>query len=253
MIEKYLKDHNLQYISQKECYLDVNVKKTNKIVLDFVVFFKNRPYIIEYNGEQHYKYIPYFHKSEEDFELQKRRDEILRKRCLYRGFPLIEIPYTIKTEEEITKILNSYFSDNPTYLYTDGAFSRNRNSGGWGIVEIKNGNMLYYDSSKINNTTNNRMELFAVIKALCHCLKQHINNCIILSDSSYVIGCGTQNWNRKKNLDLWKIFDKLMDKIKERNYIIEFRHVKGHQSKNTEDSKWNNYVDKLAVKASQEI
>lgn len=253
MIEKYLKDHNLQYMAQKICYLDTNVRKTNKIVLDFVVLFNKRPYIIEYHGKQHYEYTPIFHSSEEDFKIQQRRDKVLRNRCLFRGFPLIEIPYTVKTEEEIIKILDSYFSDEPTYIYTDGAFSRKRNSGGWGIAEVKNNNLLYYSSNKVNNTSNNRMELMAVIRALHHCLKQHINNCIILSDSQYVIGCGTQGWNKNKNFDLWEIFDKLLKKVKDRNYNIEFRHVKGHQDITSEEAKWNNYVDDLAVKASHRI
>lgn len=248
MIEQYLKDHNLPYTSQKICYLDTNIRKTNKIILDFVVFFKNRPYIIEYNGEQHYRYIPYFHKSKEDFILQKKRDELLRKRCLYRGFPLIEIPYTIKTKDEITKILDSYFSDTPTYIYTDGAFSIKRSSGGWSLVEVKNNNILYYTSNKVDNTTNNRMELIAVIRALYHCLKQHIDNCVILSDSMYVIGCGALGWKRNKNLDLWNIFDKLLLKIKNKKYNIQFIHVKGHNGE-----KYNEIVDKLAVAASQSI
>lgn len=245
MIEQYLKDHNLQYISQKTCYLDTKVKKTNKIVLDFVVFFKNRPYIIEYNGEQHYKYTSIYHKTEDDFIDQKRRDNILRNRCLYRGFPLIEIPDTIKTKDEITKILDSYFSNTTTYIYTDGAFSSKRNSGGWGIAEVKNNNLLYYTSCKVNNTTNNRMELTAIIKALHHCLKHRINDCIVLTDSQYVIGCGLQGWKRNKNLDLWEIFDKLLAITKSRKYNITFEHVKGHNN-----NYWNEYVDDLARKAS---
>lgn len=99
------------------------------------------------------------------------------------------------------------------------------------------------------------MELTAIIKALHHCLKHRINDCIVLTDSQYVIGCGLQGWKRNKNLDLWEIFDKLLAITKSRKYNISFRHVKGHQSGSnlTQNAVWNNYVDKLAVKASQEI
>jgi hypothetical protein len=48
----------------------------------------------EYNGAQHYKYIPFFHKNKEAFYNQKYRDELKRIRCRELGITLIEIPYT---------------------------------------------------------------------------------------------------------------------------------------------------------------
>lgn len=48
----------------------------------------------EYNGEQHYKFIPFFHKSREAFYNQKYRDELKRIYCKDRGIHLIEVPYT---------------------------------------------------------------------------------------------------------------------------------------------------------------
>ena len=49
---------------------------------------------VEYNGAQHYNYIPFFHKNKEAFYNQKYRDEIKRIRCKELGITLIEIPYT---------------------------------------------------------------------------------------------------------------------------------------------------------------
>lgn len=51
---------------------------------------------IEYNGIQHYKYIPYFHKNKEAFLNQKYRDEIKRRMCKDNNVILIEVPYTVK-------------------------------------------------------------------------------------------------------------------------------------------------------------
>lgn len=54
---------------------------------------------LEYNGEQHYKYIPYFHKNKEAFLNQKYRDELKRRMCSDTGIILIEVPYKIKHEQ----------------------------------------------------------------------------------------------------------------------------------------------------------
>ena len=54
---------------------------------------------LEYNGAQHYKYIPYFHKNKEAFLNQKYRDEMKRTKCKENGIRLIEVPYTVKPSE----------------------------------------------------------------------------------------------------------------------------------------------------------
>ena len=53
---------------------------------------------IEYNGVQHYKYIPFFHKNKEAFYNQKYRDEMKRVKCQQNGILLIEVPYSIQVE-----------------------------------------------------------------------------------------------------------------------------------------------------------
>lgn len=50
---------------------------------------------VEYNGAQHYKYIPYFHKNKEAFLNQKYRDDMKRRICQEQGILLIEVPYTV--------------------------------------------------------------------------------------------------------------------------------------------------------------
>jgi hypothetical protein len=52
----------------------------------------------EYNGAQHYKYIPYFHKTKDSFHNQKYRDYMKRDLCNKNGITLIEVPYTVKIE-----------------------------------------------------------------------------------------------------------------------------------------------------------
>ena len=104
-------------------------------------------------------------------------------------------------------------------IYTDGACKGNPGVGGWGaILEYKDKNKKIYGYDE--NTTNNRMELTAAIRAL-DVLKEK-SKVIIYTDSKYVLngitiwidGWKKNNWknsNKKevKNIDLWKLIDKL--------------------------------------------
>ena len=65
----------------------------------------------EYNGEQHYKYIPFFHKNKEAFLNQKYRDDMKHRICKEKGIDLIIIPYTVKIEN-----IYSYIYDYLKYL-----------------------------------------------------------------------------------------------------------------------------------------
>ena len=125
-------------------------------------------------------------------------------------------------------------------VYTDGAYSSSRNQGGLGIVFIKDNKVIAKFSKTYKNTTNNRMELMAVIIAL-QSIKDE-NEIIIYSDSMYVIGTATQGWKRKKNLDLWEKYDAVIDSFK----TVTFKHVKGHST-----NVFNNLCDEMAVAASQ--
>lgn len=131
--------------------------------------------------------------------------------------------------------------------YSDGAYSSARNQGGVGVVFIRNGIKVFEYSKGFKNTTNNKMEIAAALMVL-KCLKKPIDSLTIYTDSMYVIGCATLGWKRKKNILLWKIFDEEFERISKLCPVIKFQHVKGHAG-----DKWNNYVDKLAVSASQEL
>jgi len=54
---------------------------------------------VEYDGIQHYKYVPYFHKNKEAFLNQKYRDEMKKRGCMDNGINLIIVPYTVKVED----------------------------------------------------------------------------------------------------------------------------------------------------------
>lgn len=119
-------------------------------------------------------------------------------------------------------------------IYTDGACSGNPGSGGYGIVLLYNGKRKEL-SQGYKLTTNNRMEMLAVIKSL-EALKEPCN-VTLYSDSKYVIDAITKgwvekwkknNWKRNKtdmasNIDLWEIMLELLNK-----HNVNFIWVKGH-------------------------
>jgi len=133
-------------------------------------------------------------------------------------------------------------------IYTDGAYSSSRDQGGIGIVVLRDGEKVFKYSKGFRKTTNNQMELIAVIVAL-QAVKESINSLTIYTDSMYVKGCATLGWKRKKNVELWMLFDKIFNKVKTLvKNPIQIEHVKGHA-----DNVYNNLCDELAVQASQEL
>jgi len=138
-------------------------------------------------------------------------------------------------------------------IWTDGACSGNPGPGGWGAL-IKYNNSTKEISGSEKNTTNNRMEMIAVIKALKYIdTKSQIN---LYTDSKYVkegitnwiIGWKKNNWKNSqkkdvKNKDLWVELDSLSLK-----HNINWNWVKGH-SGNIE----NDIADKLATEAIKDL
>lgn len=117
-------------------------------------------------------------------------------------------------------------------VYTDGSCLKNPGGpGGYAFIVINDDNEIHY-SEGCKETTNNREELKAVIESLDFI----INDCIIYTDSQYVINCANGKWKRKVNLDLWDKFDTMS-----KNKSIKFEWVKGHNG----DS-YNEKVDKMA-------
>lgn len=125
-------------------------------------------------------------------------------------------------------------------IYTDGAYSPNRNVGGIGFVILNSsGDIVGEFLKKFENTTNQRTEQLAVAIAL-ESVKVP-SKITVYSDSAYVVNTYNNNWKRKCNNDLWDRIDKAILF----HESVTFKHIKGHQScKN-----WNNFVDKLAVEA----
>lgn len=144
-------------------------------------------------------------------------------------------------------------------IYTDGACSENPGPGGWAAVFNDE-----YDCQTISggeeSTTNNRMELKAVIKAFEKILNHPKGaEFELFSDSAYVVNSINNGWIDKwllndwkttkgdsvKNKDLWEQFIELNREIKDRNISVKLVKIKGH-SGNT----FNELVDKLAKEES---
>ena len=140
---------------------------------------------------------------------------------------------------------------NQVHIYTDGACSGNPGKGGYGIVMEWVGKPYQKEFSEgYRKTTNNRMELLAVIVALEN-LRSDKLTITVFSDSKYVVDAIEKKWifgwekkgfKNKKNIDLWKRFLKIYRKHK-----VNFRWVKGHN-----DHVQNERCDVLAVEASQQ-
>jgi len=132
-------------------------------------------------------------------------------------------------------------------LYTDGSAKGNPGRGGFGLVLIS-GKHYKEISQGFRHTTNNRMELLAVIVGLEN-LKSKKCDVLVFSDSKYVVDSVEKKWvfqwvkkgfKGKKNADLWKRFLLIYQK-----HNVSFQWVKGHAG-HPENEK----CDQLAVEAS---
>lgn len=132
-------------------------------------------------------------------------------------------------------------------IYTDGSSRGNPGPGGYGAV-LMWGNTVKEISQGYRYTTNNRMELMAVIAAL-EMLTRPGLDIVIYTDSAYVVNSVEKKWvfgwvkkgfAGKKNADLWTRFLKVY-----KNHTIKFVWVKGHAN-----NKYNNRCDVLATQAA---
>ncbi|MBE7073863.1 MAG: ribonuclease HI [Clostridiales bacterium] len=162
-------------------------------------------------------------------------------------------PELIKNTENIEEVCNRLqikqdnCAERSITLYTDGACSGNPGMGGWGAILIYQGKEKVVSGGE-KETTNNRMELTAVIKGLEKIKGSHRVD--VYSDSAYVINAFLQDWisswrakgwrttkGEVQNLDLWKQLLSLCDK-----HQVIWHKVKGHA-----DNEYNNRCDVLAV------
>ncbi len=137
------------------------------------------------------------------------------------------------------------------YLYTDGAAKGNPGPGGYGVVIELVGTphkKEFYEGFRL--TTNNRMELLAVIVGL-EKLKNPNMKVLVVSDSKYVVDSVLKKWvfgwekkgfTVKKNPDLWKRF-----LVVYRKHQVDFKWIKGHNN-----HPQNERCDELAVMASRQ-
>ncbi len=133
-------------------------------------------------------------------------------------------------------------------IYTDGSSRGNPGRGGYGVI-LSSGAHRKELSKGYRLTTNNRMELMAVIAGL-EAIKKNGSEVVIYSDSQYIVKAVEQGWLKnwiatdfkggKKNKDLWLRFDKLAKEFK-----LKFIWVKGHA-----DNPFNNRCDELATEAA---
>jgi len=135
------------------------------------------------------------------------------------------------------------------HIYTDGAAKGNPGPGGYGVVMELVGTSYkkeFFEGFRL--TTNNRMELLAVIVGL-EKLKNPNMKVLVVSDSKYVVDAVEKRWvfgwekigfKAKKNPDLWMRFLKIY-----RQHQVDFKWVKGHNN-----HPQNERCDYLAVMAS---
>ena len=132
-------------------------------------------------------------------------------------------------------------------IYTDGAYKSSIDQGGIGVVWMKDDKVFKKYSKGFKHTTNNKMELIAMLCAF-KSIKTSMEEVEFISDSQYVLGCLTKGWKKKKNVELWNILDKEYERVKSLVKNIKFTHVRGHQ-----DCFGNNLADELASNASLEL
>ena len=139
-------------------------------------------------------------------------------------------------------------------IYTDGACSGNPGPGGWGAILMYKGAKKEI-SGGMKNTTNNIMEITAVVEAL-KCLKIE-SDVEVYSDSAYTVNAFKQGWIYNWMKNGWKTANKEPVKNKElwqelyaltKKHKVEFIKVKGHA-----DNEFNNRCDEMAREAIQKL
>lgn len=163
-------------------------------------------------------------------------------------------------------------------IYTDGACSGNPGPGGYAFVVVVNGNILLKVHGAREHTTNNCMELTAIVRALKHTINgdfikfdryQEIvfnqkfpNRSKVInihSDSAYCVNAMKQNWAQLWEANDWKtksgqevknkeLWGQLLDFVRRDSILVTFNKVKGHSG-----NKYNELADKLAKKAIENL
>ena len=145
-----------------------------------------------------------------------------------------------------TQLYQKYMQDKIT-IYTDGSCLGNPGPGGWSAIIMHKGGEQILNGGE-PETTNNRMEMAAIVNAL-KWLNQNVSNknttIELFSDSSLLINSITKGWKRKANLDIWGKFDEQKGSLYNKGLFVNWNWVKGHHT-----NKYNARADELAVKES---
>ena len=156
---------------------------------------------------------------------------------------------TIESKSSISSPKKSSIS-----IACDGACKGNPGPGGWAFVAHDGDRLVHQNSGYVGSTTNNRMELRAVVTALAWASLDSTRRIIVTVDSKYVrdgITKWIHRWKKNgwrtsqkkpvKNRDLWAILDEARQELE-----IEWNWVRGHSG-----DKWNEMADQLAGEAAR--
>lgn len=136
-------------------------------------------------------------------------------------------------------------------LYTDGG-CRSKGLGAWAFAVIQDNKLLSDKSGLIDETTNNRMELTAVIQGLKR-FDSSTADVEVVSDSTYIVNCFLQKWYVKWRRNNWQnsnhievlnrdLWEELLDIVERFKKPVQWKHVKGHCG-----NEWNEHVDGLCA------
>lgn len=147
-------------------------------------------------------------------------------------------------------------------IYTDGSckkYGQKMTFGGWSFIVVKDSKQVYADYGSSINTTNQKMELTAVVQALQYITKvrRPCDRVVIYTDSAYIVNCylkewyigwmrnGWKNYQNKDvaNQELWYEIIPYFD-----DFWYSFKKVPGHQG-----NYWNEQCDQLAQSASEQL
>lgn len=145
----------------------------------------------------------------------------------------------MKNTDSVQKLVSKRHNDLGVQVaWTDGACEPNPGPGGWGVLLERDGQIIAEHCGGERETTNNRMEMMAVIEAI----KRTTGTLIVRTDSQLVLLCAVGRWKRKTNLDLWREYDSAAA-----GRDIKFEWWRGHSG-----TPGNEQADRLADKGMRD-
>ncbi len=133
---------------------------------------------------------------------------------------------------------------NKLEFWTDGSYRASVDTGGIGVVVVRDGKVVDKINQRYVNTTNNQMEISAIIRALDY-ITEEVESVNIYTDSQYCLGIITKSWVATKNVELWQKFWTAEARAKTLCKNINYTYTKGHHT-----DEFNNLADRLATDAS---